>query len=100
MKKTKKEFTFDLNTEEMDKYFGKPKCTKGYDELERFFTKRNFEHRQGSVYCSKDTMYSHDVIDIVGELIVQCPWLKTCLRRMDVADIGELHELTDLITQD
>ena len=26
-----------------------------------------------------------------------CPWLKTCLRRMDVTNIGDLHELTDII---
>lgn len=35
----------------------------------------------------------------VEELKKECPWLKNCLTRMDVADIGEIHELTDIIKE-
>ena len=60
---------------------------------------RNFEHRQRSVYCSDKKMSRADVIDMTEKLKKDCPWLKTCLRRMDVANIEELHELTDIITK-
>lgn len=62
---------------------------KGYDELNKFFCKdRGFEHRQESVYCSKNKMPIHDVFDLVQELRTSCPWMKKRLTRMDVADVG------------
>ena len=36
----------------------------------------------------------------VEELKQECPWLAACLTRMDIADIGDLHEVTSLITED
>ena len=30
-------------------------------------------------------------------ILKSCPWLKTCLRRMDVNNIGDLHELKYII---
>ena len=42
-------------------------------------------------------MSHYYVILTIYDLIKACPWLKTCLRRMDVANIGKLHELTDII---
>lgn len=98
MKKYKKEFTFDLCVDELKNVFTQQKFTKGYDQLYQFFCiKNNFEHRQGSVYCSRERLSTHDVFDIVERLRKECPWLKTCLTRMDVADVGEVHELTSLI---
>lgn len=44
-------------------------------------------------------MTNVDVIILVEELIESCPWLKTCLRIMDIAEIGDVHELTDIITK-
>lgn len=98
MNKYRKEFTFDLKVDELKKEFGEKNYSKGYDQLYDFFCKkRDFEHRQGSVYCSMEEMYTHQVFDLVEELKRSCPWLKNCLTRMDVADIGEIHELTDII---
>ena len=37
------------------------------------------------------------VILTIHDLLKSCPWLKTCLRRMDVTNIGDLHELTYII---
>ena len=39
-----------------------------------------------------------EVIMLVKELIKTCPWLKECLRIMDITDIGDMHELTNIIT--
>lgn len=98
MKGYRKEFTFDLKVDELKKEFGERNYTKGWEELERFFVKKkNFEHRQGSVYCSMKIMSIPNVYTFVDELKTACPWLKNCLTRMDVTDIGEIHELTNVI---
>lgn len=44
-------------------------------------------------------MSAHEVYDLVDELNASCPWLRNCLTRMDVADIGDVHELTDMIKE-
>ena len=100
MRGYRKEFTFDLKVEELKKEFGEKNYTKGWEELGKFFSKKkNFEHRQGSVYCSLEKISVLDVYALVDELKSACPWLKNCLTRMDVADIGEIHELTDIIKE-
>ena len=100
MRRYRKEFTFDLKVEELKREFGDRNYTKGWDELGKFFNKKNnFEHRQGSVYCSMETMSIADIYALVKELKKECPWLENCLTRMDVADIGEIHELTDIIKE-
>lgn len=98
----RKEITFELDVNELRVYFGDTnkktkKYTKAYRELKKFFSKRDFEHRQGSVYCSKKVIQRADVYELVDELKKECPWLVTSLKRMDVTDIGELHELTTMI---
>lgn len=98
----RKEITFDLDVNELRVYFGDTskktkKYTKAYRELKKFFSKRDFEHRQGSVYCSKKALTKVQTLIIVNDLKVECPWLKSCLKRMDVANIGELHELTTMV---
>ena len=60
---------------------------------------KNFEHRQGSVYCSDKKMSILEVSKLIEELSKCCPWLITCLRIMDIAEIGDVHELTDIITK-
>lgn len=97
MKRVRKEFTFDLKVDELKKEFGEKNYTKGWEELGKFFRKNSFEHRQGSVYCSSGKMSTPDVYALIKNLKIACPWLKNCLTRMDVADIGDVHELTDII---
>lgn len=100
MSKARKEFTFDLDTKKLKDIFGEKSYTKAYNELFEFFCRqKGFEHRQGSIYCSKNILDNYEVLKTVGELSEECPWLVTALRRMDVADIGEIHELTEWITQ-
>ena len=40
-----------------------------------------------------------EVTKILDELINNCPWLKKCLRIMDIAEIGDVHEVTKIITE-
>lgn len=40
-----------------------------------------------------------EVTKILDELINNCPWLKKCLRIMDITEIGDVHEVTKIITE-
>ena len=93
-RKYKKEITFDLITEELKIKFGIKNYTKGYRLLQRYLTNNDFEHRQGSVYCSFKVTNVLELAIILAKLRKACPWLKKCLRRMDIANVGLLHEVT------
>lgn len=96
--KARKEITFDLILEELKKEFGKTNFKKGYREINNYLCRvNNFEHRQGSVYCSNYEITNADIVDLIMKLKEQCLWLEHCLRRLDVANIENLHELTSLI---
>ena len=94
LKKIRKQLTFDLDTNELKNEFGKGNYTKGYRLLQRYLIKNDFEHRQGSVYCSFKVTNVLELAIILAKLRKTCPWLKTCLRRMDIANVGLLHEVT------
>ena len=96
--KARKEITFDLILDELKEEFGETNFKKGYDEISNFLCKiNNFEHRQCSVYCSNEEITSADVVDLIMKLKEKCPWLNHCLRRMDVANVENLHELTEIL---
>ena len=103
MKKSKiqyacrKMFVFDLSVNDLKKEFGESNYTKGYNEMYKFFCKaREFEHIQGSAYISDSDMQIYEVYDLIKELKKNCPWTSTCLRRIDIADIKKVHDLTGL----
>lgn len=98
MKKYRKEITFDLDTNELKKTFGAKNYGKGYRELRKVLEKEHdYEHRQGSVYCSFKVKSFYELCQVMLALRKQCPWLKTCLRRMDTTNVGLLHEITKII---
>jgi virulence-associated protein VapD len=74
----RKEITFDLDVNELRAYFGDTR------ELKKFFSKRAFEHRQGSVYCSINVMRRVEVYELVDELKKECPWFEKCKTRVNM----------------
>ena len=90
---SQKEITFDLNTNELKKYFNP--YTKAYVELKQFFKKMNFHHRQGSVYCSNEIINNYTVLLIIDNLIKNHSWILDCLNEMDVTNVGDLHRVTN-----
>lgn len=94
-------YTFDLILKELKKNFGAKNYAKGYEELYKFFCiERDYEHRQRSVYCSNNPMSNKEALKTIINLTDNCPWMKSCLKRMDITNIGELHEVTNIITRE
>ena len=65
-----------------------------------FFERHEFEHRQASGYLSLAKLSTADIYDLMDELVQAFPWLGECVNRIDVTNVGQQHDLTDLVKPD
>ena len=61
--KRRKLFAFDLNQENLKKYYPGKKPTYAYAQIGAFLYKQGFEHDQGSGYVSKEPMTDSEAVD-------------------------------------
>lgn len=92
----RKAINFDLSTADLKKYF--KNTADAYSQIKNFMLQNGFEHRQYSGYVSKEAMEDDDVALIAFNLTRQFRWLSTCTKKFDVTDIGEQHDLKDILT--
>lgn len=97
----RRQIAFDLSQEELKKYYPRSKFAlspkyynEAYADIKRFMKKNGFEHRQGSVYISKERMTNADINILVGKMAKELPWLSKCATEFDVTSIGTQHSLT------
>ena len=93
-----KAINFDLDTNKLKKYY--PRYQQAYCDLLRFFKANGFLHRQGSGYVSKEKMTSADIVDLIGTFQKKFIWSGTCVKKIDVTNIGAQYDLTALLTPD
>ena len=92
MERTKrKALNFDLDTKKMKELNLYP---RGYKLLGSSLKKHGFEHRQGSGYISKAKLDGDNVYDIISDVVSENEWLASCVKKIDVTDIGKQHDLT------
>lgn len=91
-----KAINFDLDTKELRKYY--KRYQQAYYDLMAFFKKNGFYHRQGSGYVSEKKLMSADIIDLIGKLRETFVWTATCIKRIDVTNIGAQYDLTVLFS--
>ena len=92
-----KAINFDLD-KKLKEYY--PRYQQAYRDLFEFFKKRDFSHRQGSGYVSNNKLSSADIIDIIDELQRKYKWCGTCVKRIDVTNIGAQYDLLSLLAPD
>lgn len=98
MKKTYfKALNFDLDTHQLKKYYSKTNYRQSYDDLRKFFKCHNFSHRQGSGYLSDTKLNASDIYDMMEELSQQLPWIRGCVSKMDVTDVGPQYDLIEFL---
>lgn len=97
---SRKQITFDLSQKALERHYPRPNFTtnprfykKAYADIARFMKKNGFEHRQFSVYISKEKLTEAKVISLMDELAFQMPWLIHCVNQIDVTNIGAQHSL-------
>lgn len=96
---TRKALNFDFDTHSLEYFYpsGDANYRNGYQDVRRFLESKGFEHRQGSGYCSAQAMSMSEVTDIAAQLLEKYPWLGACIKKLDVTEIGAVHDLTYLV---
>lgn len=90
-----KAINFDLDTNRLKEYYSK--YQKAYSDLYGFFRSRDFSHRQGSGYVSNKKLISADIVDLISEMSDAFPWCATCIKKIDVTNVGAQYDLTSLL---
>ncbi len=98
--KVKKQISFDLDTNNLKKYYPKPKnfvsedyYKKAYKDIKNFMLKNNFKHRQGSIYVSKDKLSDFNITTFVKDISKKYSWFSKVVNSLDVTDVGQIYDL-------
>lgn len=95
MSLARKAINFDLSTNELKKHF--KNTAEAYNQIKDFMLQNGFEHRQYSGYVSKEPLEDYEITNLVVKLKNKLTWLYSCTQRFDVTDIGEQHDLKDIL---
>ena len=99
MKATRKQITFDLDTNIAKEILGS-KYNHIYDKIQRYLEKRGFVHIEGSVYKSKEPISSTKVKLILTKLKNELPYLDKCVRDIRQTSITSDYSLNKLFNYD
>lgn len=95
MSLARKAINFDLSTNELKKHF--KNTAEAYNQIKDFMLQNGFEHRQYSGYVSKEPLEDYEITNLVVKLKNKFSWLYPCAQKFDVTDIGEQHDLKDIL---
>lgn len=95
--KSKKQLTFDLNTNKMKEDGLNPSVL--YNDVRVKLAKLDFSHSGGSVYISDTTLTKMELEEKVKALINKIPLLSYYVNNFTVTNIGRQFELSDSIKQ-
>jgi len=76
------EYSFDLLTDNVKKYYGKY-YTNAWDEIGDYLIKNGFDNKddkQGSCYFTSKMMTSQRAMAIIRKMFISLPWITLCLR--------------------
>lgn len=88
----RKAINFDIDTKKYEKLTSK-KSSNAYLEIYNYFNNNSFEHRQGSDYVSKEDLTNNDITTLIIKMSKTLDWLKYCVKKIDVTNIGKQHSL-------
>lgn len=94
---SRKAINFDLGTNALKEHYPGKNHRDAYSEIKKYMEQHGFEHRQYSGYNSKAPMSDTEVAKIISGLSSELPWLEKCIQKIDSTDIGEQHDLTDIV---
>ena len=96
MIKSLKAINFDLDSKALQKIYQSDNpfiYLKAYKQINKFFTDNGFVHRQWSGYISKGKLFDYEIINLIDDMNTTFPWLRKCVKKFDVTDVGEQHDL-------
>lgn len=94
MSKRKQYLSFDLDTNELKKYYPTDNWRNAYEDVKKHMQKNEFEWLQGSGYISKNQITASEINKIIQDLVQKHPWINKCMRDCRVANIDKYSNLT------
>jgi len=86
---TRKQVAFDLNTNELKKFYPSNSWNKAYEDIKIHMTANGYRWQQGSVYVSKFPMSMINASKILSNLVRKFPWLNVCMRDCTITNISK-----------
>lgn len=87
---------FDLSIVALAEHYSRSNPKGAYKDINAFFKKNGFEHRQGSGYCSNKELSDLEVICVIDEMFKAMPWLDECSKKIDVTSIDSIYDVKEL----
>lgn len=91
----RKEFIFDIDTKQGDKYFGDYR--KIYPIIHRHMTKNGFERIEGSAYRSKEPMKRERFLRLFRKLLKETPHLPDCIGNVHLSEVMDDYSLNKYV---
>lgn len=103
---TRKQISFDLDDHKLQKYYPRPSSSlnpkyykKAWGDIAEFMKKQGFEHRQYSIYVSRNPLTDADINYLVKNMVQKMPWLDSCLKAIDVTNVGKQYDLMEMVKE-
>lgn len=96
----RKQLSFDIDTKVAKAILGKSNYIKAYIDVRSFMEQAGWEHIEGSVYMSKKSLSTTQVMHLLDDLIWEYPYLTKCFREIHQADISNVHSLSQQFDYD
>ena len=93
----RKSINFDLSTNALLEHFSHTSIP--YSQLKNFMLENGFEHDQYSGYVSIKSMKEAEITRLVKELRKELPWIKDCVLKFKVTNIGKQFDLLGELTK-
>ena len=94
--KAPKAINFDLDINALKAHYCQETgqhYTQAYADIRKFMENNDFTHRQGSGYISSRPMTNTEISHLAARMRQQFPWLRECVKEIDVTNIVEQHSL-------
>lgn len=84
----RKQITFDLDTQQLKKYYPTDSWQNAYYDIRMIMKSNGFEWQQGSTYTSKKGVSSAFATKVIEELTKKLPWINVCMRDCVATNVG------------
>lgn len=91
MPNSRKQITFDLDTNALQKYYPSDSWRNAYEVIKTHMKNNGFSWVQGSAYVSDKAISSTKVAAVLQELVNKNSWLNICMRDCRETNIGKEH---------
>lgn len=91
----RKEFIFDIDTKQGDKYF--ESYRKIYPIIGNYLKKNGFKHIEGSAYRSIEPMKRERFLRLFRKLLKETPHLSDCIKEVHLAEVIDDYSLNKYV---